>query len=165
MKNVVPWKGKQRETSLASRDTGWPLAQFRSEMERLFDRFFSGALDWAGDLGAPLGFRTPALDVAETENEVIVRAELPGCEAKDLDVSVTEDMLTISGEKKSSTEQKGENYSHVERRFGSFQRTLRLPAGVDRDSVAAEFNQGVLTIRMKKAESAKARKIRVSGGP
>lgn len=162
--NLVPWKGKSRNKGNDDLfELAPPIARLRNEMERVFDRFFGAApLEWPADWPAVFGTGVPALDIAETDDEVVVRVELPGVDAKDLDVTVTGDMLTLTGEKKSQTEQKGENYFHSERRFGSFRRTVRLPTGVDRDSVAASYANGVLTIRMKKQESAKAKKVKVN---
>ena len=157
--NLVPWKGKRRDDDDAfGYGLTAPVAQIRSEMERLFDGFFGTSpfgLPGAMDLAAP------ALDISETDDQVVVRAELPGVDPKEVNVMVTGDLLTVSGEKKSQNEQTGENYYVSERHFGSFQRSIRLPSHVDRDAVSANYTNGVLTIRLKKQESAKARKVKV----
>src|SRR5262249_16462289 len=137
--NLVPFKNKRR--NIAEAEPASQLARFRNEMDRLFDRYVRGAVDW--DVDGPIGDQImqggPTLDVAETEGEIGVKAELPGVDSKDLNVSVAGDVLTISGEKKTTSEQKGENFHRTERRFGSFERMIQLPAEVYRESVNAEF--------------------------
>jgi len=158
--NLVPWKGKRQDRDADDAfGLAAPVAQMRNEMDRLFERFLGGSpFDWAGSMEAGL----PALDVSETDDQVVVRAELPGIDPKELDVSVTGDLLTVSGEKKSQTEQKRENFYLSERRFGSFQRSVRLPSHVDREAVSANYANGVLTIKLKKQESAKAKKVKIN---
>ena len=159
--NLVPWKGKKREAASDLLDLAAPAARMRNEMERLFERFLNGTgLDWPIESFA-FGPEVPALDITETDDQVVVRTELPGVDPKELEVSVTGDMLSISGEKKSQMEKKGENFYHSERRFGMFRRTVRLPSHVDRDRVTADYTNGVLTITLKKHESAKAKKVPV----
>jgi len=157
---LVPWRGKQRDEETGSMLSA-PLHQLRTEMDRLFDRFFGGSL---GFLGEPFG-RTqawmPSLDVSETDADITVRAEVPGVDAKDIDIQVSGQVLTISGEKKESTESKGENYYHAERSFGSFRRSVQLPTSVDAEKVLAEYKNGVLLIRMKKEKGAVPKRISV----
>ncbi len=154
--NLIPWKNKQR-----SENGGEPtsLMALRHEMDRLFDAFIRepfGALDlW------PQGKWTPAVDIAESENEVTVRAELPGMDPKDLDVQLVGNQLTLAGEKKDSSEQRGENYYHSETRFGSFRRSIRLPEGIDSEHVEADYANGILTLRMKKTKPTPTKKIEV----
>src|SRR5262245_26451955 len=122
--NLVPFRNKRR--NIAEAEPAGQLARFRNEMDRLFDRFVRGAFDW--DVDGPFGDQFmqsgPVLDMTETDGEIVVTAELPGVDSKDLNVSVTGDVLTISGEKKCSSEQKGENFHRTERRFGSFERMI-----------------------------------------
>ncbi|KPK78878.1 MAG: hypothetical protein AMJ81_14660 [Phycisphaerae bacterium SM23_33] len=137
--------------------SGGPLYRLRDEMNDLFGRFFE---DW------PLaGTRQetwwPALDIVEHDDAVVVKADLPGLKTEDIDISVQNNVLTISGEKKESKEEKGESYYHVERRFGSFHRDMTLPAGVDADKVQASYHDGVLTITLPKTEQAKPKRIQV----
>jgi HSP20 family protein len=103
----------------------------------------------------------PLLDVSETDDAVRVTAELPGIQAKDVDISLTEDLLTIRGEKKSEQSQMKSDCHRVERSYGLFTRTVRLPAELDADKVEATFKDGVLTITMPKREEAKTRKVKV----
>jgi len=159
--SLSKWRAKRQEGA-GELERWTPLEQFRGEVDRLFDRFLSSPFEGTPDWRSWLGLQAPAMDVSETENEIVVRADLPGVDPKEMDVSVSGDILTIAGEKKSSSEQKGENYYHAERRFGSFRRSMQLPSGVDRESVAASFNNGVLTVRMKKSESSKRKKIKVA---
>ena len=152
--NLIPWKSRNKEDDYFGMA---PVSQFRGELDRLFDRFFR---DPWGEGDAVTGW-SPTLDVTDTEKEVVIRADVPGVDPKDLNLTVTGNLLTISGEKKEQTEKKGENYYHAERRFGSFRRTVQLPAGVDADKVTAEHKNGVVTIHLKKTPGATPRRIAV----
>ncbi|MEJ2071800.1 MAG: Hsp20/alpha crystallin family protein [Syntrophobacterales bacterium] len=88
----------------------------------------------------------PAVDIKETDTEIVVKAEVPGIDAKEINISVTGEVLTIKGEKKSEKEEKEENYHLVERSYGSFSRSLVLPAAVDLDKIEAKYDKGVLTV-------------------
>jgi HSP20 family protein len=103
----------------------------------------------------------PAFDVSETEKELIVKAEVPGMDKKDIDISLSEGMLTIKGEKKQEREDKHEEYHTVERCYGAFSRTMPIPVEVDTDKVDATYKDGVLKITLPKSETAKAKKIAV----
>jgi HSP20 family protein len=149
----------------ARRETAVPdvWQSFRSEMDRLFDRF-SGSFGFPSlrrmfDIDQPLrqgafGFAAPAIDMSEDDKAYRITAELPGLEAKDVDVSVTGDMLVLKGEKRQESEQKDKNYHFSERSYGSFQRAFELPASVDRDKISADFSKGILTIDMPKTAEA-----------
>jgi HSP20 family protein len=137
------------------------LAEFGSEMNRLFDSFFR---DPFGSMGESLGNLTawsPSLDVAETDDEVTVRAEIPGADPKDIDVSVEGNRLVISGEKKESSEKKEQSFYQRETYCGRFNRQVELPQGVDPNNVNAEYKGGVLSVRLKKVPGAAAKKIPV----
>lgn len=127
---------------------------------RFFDRFFE-------DFGLPEPADDrqwfPTIDVSETDDHVIVRAEVPGMDKKDINITMSEGLLTIQGEKKQEKEEEKENYRFVERRYGSFSRTLRVPVGVDADKIEAGYKDGVLKIAIPKSESEKSRKIEISG--
>jgi HSP20 family protein len=101
------------------------------------------------------------VDVAEMEDEIKVSAELPGLDNEDIDVSLSDDVLTISGEKKEEKEEKGKNYYRSERSYGAFRRDIPLPSQVDADKVDAVFQKGVLTITLPKTAEAKAKKVTV----
>lgn len=143
--NIVP--RRRRETGLAR-----PQDFFGN----LFDRFFE---DW--DL-APLEPRGwPVLDIVNKDEAVVVTAELPGMKAEDVQLTVQGNMLTISGEKKESSEKKDKGYYYAERRYGSFRRNIPLPSEVDTDKVEAACREGVLTITLPKVEQAKPKTVKV----
>jgi len=103
----------------------------------------------------------PALDMYETDKEVVVKAELPGLKTKDVDISVDEDRLTIKGERKFEEEVKEENFYRLERRYGSFERVIPLPTGVKKDAIKAAYKNGILEIHLPKAEEVKPKRIKV----
>jgi HSP20 family protein len=160
--DLIPWKKRepaQQEEERALQRADHPLLTFQQEMNRLFDDFFGrSALEPFGGLGEGAGLFNPRVDVAETDKGVVVSAELPGLDDEDIDVSLSQGVLTISGEKKQENEKKGRNYYHVERSYGSFQRSVPLPSEVDAGKVDAVFRKGVLTITLPKIAKAKARK-------
>ena len=154
---LIPWRGKQREGERAES----PMVALRSEMDRLFDTFLReplGTIDWPF---AGQGRWSPAVDVAESDEEVVVRAEMPGIDPKDLDVSLSGSQLVLSGEKKESTEDQGKDFHHSESRYGSFRRLVQLPEGVDTENVDAQYANGVLTLHLKKTPAAVAKRIEV----
>ena len=124
------------------------------EVNRLFDSLVGGA-------PSSTTLWQPAVDVRETGEEFFVRMDLPGLEPKDVKVSVFEDTLTVSGERKESTESKDEKWHHVERYHGAFERRFQLGKAVQGDKVSASYKNGVLEIRVPKAEQAKPREIQV----
>jgi len=136
----------------------WGLNQMRREMDRLFDRFSEA---WPFRGLAETGRWMPSVDVSETDKELVVRAELPGMDPKDIDISLSGNVLTIKGERKHDREEKKENFHLVERSSGSFSRTLRLPVEVKADKVKADYKDGVLSISMPKMEPEAVKKIEV----
>lgn len=143
---LIPW-----------RPFGEGLSEFHTEMDKLRNRFMSGlpfsrtfTEEWS-----------PFMDILETKDKLIVKAELPGLEAKDVNVSVSGDLLTIKGEKEKEEEEKGEHYHCVERSYGSFQRSFRLPTSVQGDKVEATFDKGVLKVTLPKVEEAKKKEIEI----
>jgi len=137
------------------------VLRFRNEFDRLFDRFFEdpwGVPEMAIEPGLTW---TPAVDVIENENAITVRAELPGMELKDIDVSVTGNLLTVSGEKTQEQERRDDVSCCCERSFGSFRRTLELPQGVELSKVTAQYANGVLTVSVPKPATARARHVEV----
>jgi len=132
------------------------LARLHGEMDDLFDGFFRG-------LDRPFaGYKAwPAIDVAEEGDTIIVRAEVPGCKAEDIDISVHGNVLTISGEKKLSEEKKEKGYYHVESTYGSFRREITLPTDVNQSKVDASYKDGVLSIALPKAEKTKSIKVKI----
>lgn len=132
------------------------VMSLRREMDRLFDRIWEGGVPEAT---IPLGEWTPALDVFEQSENLIVKAEIPGIEPKDVQVTLNNQMLTISGEKKYEKETKEEKFYRMERASGSFARTVNLPTPVDGSKVSALFKNGILTITLPKAAVAKGSMI------
>ncbi|MDN3513186.1 MAG: Hsp20/alpha crystallin family protein [Candidatus Brocadia sp.] len=137
------------------------ISSMQEEMNRMFDRFFRG-----GDLAefGVAGTWVPPLDLSETADKVTVKAEIPGMDPKEIDISIQGDTLTIKGEKKEEKEEKGKNYYRMERRYGSFSRSIDLPASVDSNKVTAECKNGVLEITMQKKEEVKPKQISVKVG-
>ena len=130
---------------------------FRSDMDRLFDRFARGfglpSLRRIADLEPPWRsfiFSAPPIDMSEDDKAYKISAELPGLDAKDVEVSVSGDRLGLKGEKRQQQEEKNKNYYLSERTYGSFERSFELPVSVDRGKIAADFSRGVLTITMPK---------------
>ena len=132
-----------------------PFRQFRSQFDRLFEDFFGEEASAGRGEAAAVPAISPSLDVAESDKAYEISVELPGVAEKDLDVTVTEGVLSIKGEKRSESEEKDKNYHRVERSYGSFERRLTLPAEADADKIDAGFANGVLTVTIPKAEGAK----------
>jgi HSP20 family protein len=128
----------------------WTGTGLKREMDRLFERFFESP--WT-DLPA-LGEWTPAVDVTETRETITVKAEVPGVDPKELNVSLEGDLLTIKGEKEQKKEEKEERRHRVERTYGAFMRSVRLPAAVDGSKVSATFKNGVVTVTLPKTPGA-----------
>ena len=136
------------------------LLSIREEMNRLFDSFFSGVPESRSSLLE--GEWAPSIDVAETDEEVVITAELPGVKQDDVDITITDDILTLKGEKKEEKEVNEKNYHRIERCYGSFQRSIRLPVGVQADKVKASYKDGVLRIVAPKIEEAKPKQIKIN---
>jgi HSP20 family protein len=136
------------------------LAALRSSMDDWFDGFFRG-------LDRPLSFlgqrAWPAIDVAEKEDVILVRAEVPGMKPEEIDISVYGNTLTISGEKKEAKEDQNDGFYHVESTYGSFRREVALPMEVDEKKIEAVYKDGVLSVTLPKAEKSKAVKVQVKG--
>jgi HSP20 family protein len=140
MRALTPWSG---------------LSTMKKDMDRMLDRF------WEGDF-PPLpvmGDWAPALDVSETKDAVMIKAEVPGMDASDIHLSLHDQMLTLKGEKRQEKEEKEEHFYRIERMYGAFVRTVRLPATVDGSKVTAGFKNGLLTVTLPKAPAAKGTMI------
>ena len=129
-------------------------------MNRLFDRFFEGR----PANGAVARRWIPAMDLVETGDHLVLRADLPGMTEDDIEIEIKDGVLTVSGERKSERESKGEGYHRVERAFGSFSRSLSLPEGVDTGKVEANFDKGVLEVRVPKPEETKPTRVEIGKG-
>ena len=132
----------------------------RQEIDRLFDRFTEPG--WPQR--PALGDWEPKVDVSETKDAVVVRAEIPGVDQKDIGLSLQEGVLTIKGEKEEEKEEKDKRYHRVERSYGAFARAIRLPAAVDSSKVSATFKDGVLTVTLPKTAAAKGTAIPIKAG-
>ena len=118
----------------------------------------------AGDGGNGVRRWIPAMDLVETDDHFVLKADLPGLNEGDVNIEVEDNVLTVSGERKSEHEDKREGYYRVERSFGSFRRTLTLPEGVDPEAVSATFDKGVLEVRIPKPEQRKPRRVAIQVG-
>jgi HSP20 family protein len=145
MTELIPWKSLRG------------LSPFRREMDDLFERFFGertslepAERSWA-----------PALDIAEAKDAISVNVEVPGMEPKDIDISLSGDTLTIKGEKKQEKEEKNENYYRMERSYGAFSRSVRIPVEVKSEEIKAKYRNGILKITLPKKEEVKPKEIKV----
>lgn len=159
-------KAKQKEAkAVAPWRPFMDLTRWEREMDRMMEDFFGRRTRprWPERWFRTdeLEVRAPAVDVFEEKDDIVVKAELPGMGKEDIQVNLTDHMLTIKGEKKKEEEVKEENYYRSERSYGSFVRTLELPRDVHTDKIKASFKNGVLEVRMPKTEEAKAKEIKV----
>ena len=144
--SIVPWKPIDE------------LTMMRRDLDSLRDRFFPEKLfherffihKWL-----------PSIDLTETKSKLVVKAELPGLEAKDVELTITDDILTIKGEKKEEKEEKDEHHFFVERYTGTFERRIKLPTPVKTGKVDASFEKGILTINLPKSEEARKKEIKI----
>jgi HSP20 family protein len=135
------------------------LSSLQTEMNRLFNAAFDTPAN-----GAPARRWTPAMDLLETDDAFVLRADLPGVSESDVSIELEDNVLTLSGERNVEHEDKREGFYRVERSFGSFSRSLTLPKGVDPEAVSAAFDRGVLEVRIPKPEQRKPRKIEITPG-
>ena len=143
---IIPWRPFGRE-----------ITPFRREMDDLWRRFF-------GEMPLARTFAEewwPTVDVSESKDNFIIKAELPGMDDKDVSVTISGNVLTIKGEKKKKEEEKDEHHYRAERYYGSFQRSFQLPTSVKADKIEAAFDKGVLKVTLPKVEEAKKKKIEV----
>ena len=139
------------------------LSSMQSEMNRLFGTFFDSPTPRNGRR-ASLRSWIPATDVVESDNEYVLRADLPGLSESDVNVELDDNVLRISGERKSEHEERKNGYHRVERAFGRFSRSLRVPEGVTADGIQANFDNGVLEVHIQKPEEQKPQKVAISVG-
>jgi len=133
------------------------LASFQDEMNKLFNEFFSRR-----SRGEEISLWAPALDISETDDEIRIKAELPGVKKEDVSISISNNILVIRGEKKREVEEEKENFHRVERIYGSFHRSLELPTVVQPENVEATFEGGVLNIVLPKSEEVKPKEIYIN---
>jgi HSP20 family protein len=134
------------------------LSSLQTEMNRLFNAAF-GDMPNSGTGGSRRWI--PAMDLLETDDDFVLRADLPGMTESDVNIELEDNVLTVSGERKTEHEDRREGFHRLERAFGSFSRSLTLPKGIDPEAVNASFNQGVLEVRVPKPEQRKPRRISI----
>lgn len=135
------------------------LTSLQGRINRLFDDSLIRSRFFDDDMLS--GIWTPAVDLYETDNDIVIKAELPGVDKKDIKVEVKDNMLHLSGERKTEKDIKEENYHRIERYYGTFRRSFGLPAHVEHDKVKARFKDGILEITLPKVEKAKPKKIEI----
>lgn len=143
-------------------DPGRELSGLQTDVNRLFDSFFG-----AGAEGADAGGHrrwVPAMDLIEEDDALLLEADLPGLTEDDINVEVQDNVLTVSGERRSEQEKRGDGYHRTERAFGHFSRTVTLPEAIEEDRVTANFNDGVLEVRVPKPEQRQPKKISIGKG-
>lgn len=157
--DIIPWRHKRERRDLSRRsDSLFP--RLRSDIDRLFDRFFED-FTGEGERGLAPGAFGPRLDLAESDEDITLTAELPGVDPQNVEVCVEGGILTIRGQKRDEREEKQGNYYFAERQFGSFQRSIHLPSSVDPQKVEATFKNGVLTVTLAKRPEAKPKPIEI----
>lgn len=154
--SLIPWKRNQPSQQLS------PVQQ---DMQRMFDRFFRGFPAFPGMPGFESFSAFPAINVSDTGDAVCVKAEIPGLDADDVEISVEGNVLTLKGEKKEEKEEKKEDFYHVERSFGTFMRRVELPSPVDSNKAEARLDRGVLNLRLPKIAAESSRTIKVNKQP
>lgn len=162
--SLIPRRDKSRDV-VRRDDNIDPFIAFRRHVDRMFDDFFDTALNRFPSAFSN-GIVNPTIDVDDTGENLVVTAELPGLDSKDFEVTLTGDILTIKGEKKDERQEKKGESQYVERRFGSFERSIRLPFEASDDKVDAKYDRGVLTIHVPKPPelTKPARRIEVKSG-
>lgn len=135
----------------------------RDDMGRIFSRMLGGGMyePFAGTAGGRLEGYMPPVDVSENDDAVVVRAEIPGIAARDLDISVTGNTLVISGRKDEREECEGEDFYRSERRFGAFRRTIDLPESVDPERITADSENGIVTVRFARKPGMRSRRVEI----
>jgi len=146
-------------SAITRRDPFLNLANWQEQVNRMFESAFPGRSE-----ASAITAWAPSVDIYETENELVLKADLPDVNEKDLDVHVENNMLTIRGERKFEQKVKEENYLRIERTFGSFSRSFSLPNTVSTEDIKAEYKNGVLTVEMPKRAESKPKQVKVTVG-
>ncbi len=145
MAGLIPWRGRNE------------VQRFRREIDRLFDDFFTGSPFRSFEKGDWM----PAVDMSEDEKKIVVHAEIPGMDAKDIDISLNGKVLTMNGERQQEQEEKEKNYHRIERKYGLFSRSVELPADVDGNKAKATYKEGVITLNFHETEEQSVKRIEV----
>ena len=166
MSDLIPWRTRNHHLTRPQRMEN-RLLDLRTEMDRLFDEFygdeFSMGPHFKGIEG--LGDFAPKMDIDETEKEFTVSAELPGLKPEDVDISLDDNILTIQGEKRSEKKQEDKHSYHMERSYGSFARSVRLPSQVDPEKIEANLKDGLLKITLPKSKEAQEKSKHIPVNP
>ena len=161
LKELIPWKKNNNGELAMNREPAHPFDEFRREMDQLFDGFLS---EWPGRtslLDRRLGSFVPQVDLAETDKEVRITAELPGLDEKEVEVTLTQGVLTIKGEKREEHQENKGDIHRSECRYGMFERSVQLPADIDADKAKASFKNGVLKVTLPKTAEAQSNRRRI----
>jgi HSP20 family protein len=153
MFDILPWKRKMENHE----------NELRREIDNLYDRFYEPNFLPASTLFGK-GKWDPIIDISEGRKDITVKAEIPGIEAKDFDISIDGRLLTIKGEKKQEQREEEETYYRVERSYGYFNRTIQLPAEVKLDKVDATYKRGILKIKLRKSKENESKRIKIKTG-
>ncbi len=139
-------------------DPGREVDSLQSEVNRLFDTFFGGR--------PANGVRrwVPPMDLVETDDHLVLKADLPGLDSDDVNIEVKDGVLTVSGERKTEHEERADGFYRVERAFGGFSRSMSLPQQVDAEQISANFDKGVLEVRIPKPEERKPHRVQIGSG-
>jgi HSP20 family protein len=159
--NQVPIEGEARMRSLIPWRESHLVEEARKEFDDAFRRFFGASFELNGNGKTTW---TPHVDVTESDKSVVVKADLPGVDAKDVEITIEDGVLTLKGEKKEEREEKQKNYRRMERFVGTFYRAIPLPTGMDDGNVTANSAKGVITITVPKKPSAQPKKVAVKVG-
>jgi len=136
------------------------ISSLQREMDRLFSQYF-GRIRGPEEEGLAVAAWSPAVDIYETDEKLVLKVELPGLKKEDIDIQVRDNTLTLKGEKKFEKEVKEENYHRTERAYGTFQRSFTLPSTIKQEGIEAIFKDGILEISLPKAEEAKPKQIKI----
>lgn len=138
-------------------DPARQLDTFQSDIDRVFDAFFGARM-----ANGTTRRWVPPMDLVETDDHLVLRADLPGLDTDDVEIEVKEGVLTVSGERRTEHEDSADGYHRVERAYGRFSRSLSLPVGIDADQVQADFDKGVLEVRIPKPAERKPHRVQIS---
>ncbi|RME61612.1 MAG: Hsp20/alpha crystallin family protein [Alphaproteobacteria bacterium] len=161
IKDLIPWGRDRRSAVRRGEESDNPLSTLQRDINRVFDDFWSRFDRPFGAANGWLGASMPRTDISETDEEVEIAVDLPGLDEKDIEVNLTDDVLTIHGEKKAEKEEKKKGYYLSERSYGAFHRMIPLPPGVDTGKAEASFKRGVLRVSLPKTSEARAKVKRI----
>jgi HSP20 family protein len=144
-------------SAITRRDPFLNLANWQEQVNRIFENAFPGRTD-----SSTMTTWAPAVDIYETENELVLKADLPDMNERELDIRVENNMLTVRGERKFEQRVKEENYLRIERTYGSFSRSFSLPNTISTENIKAEYNNGVLSVEMPKRAESKPKQVKIN---